>query len=255
MVVDIQIDEGEFTRIHNEILCALAKARLSGAEFRCVLFLLRKTYGWQKKEDKISLSQWAEGMDSKRPHVLTTLNELVKKNIIYRRMDGGQIPTYGFNKHFDQWTGIEVDAERGKRFKNVEVLPEQEPLPGQVTVTSAGNTTVTKAGNATVTSAGTHKRKKETIKENNPEQKIMFGELARICRVDPKLKAGQIGKTAKALLSANYCAADIAGFIGWWNANDWRGKRGSPPTLAQVLDNICQSKNYQVQEFHPAETY
>ena len=162
----IQVDDGDFTRIHNAILEVLSKARLSGAEFRCIHSLLRKTYGWEKKEDRISLSQWAEGTDTKRPHVLETLNALVKKNIITRRIEGGQVPVYGFNKYIEQWQGIGVDSERGKRFIKEEVLPEQVTVPIQVTVTKAGNGSVTKAGNETVTNTGTHKRQKK-IKENS----------------------------------------------------------------------------------------
>lgn len=158
---EIQVDDGGFARIHNAILEALAKARLSGAEFRCVMFLFRKTYGWGKKEDTISLSQWGEGTDAKRHHVMASLNTLVEKKIIYRRLDKGQTPTYGFNKYVEEWEGIEADSKRGERFhKDEEVLPEQ------VTVTSIGNTPVTKAGNGTVTKTGTHKRKKENIKDN-----------------------------------------------------------------------------------------
>ena len=157
---EIQVDNGEYTRIHNAILEALAKVRLSGAEFRCVMFLIRKTYGWQKKEDKISLSQWADGMDAKRPHVLATLNNLIKKKVIYRRLDDGQVPFYGFNKYVELWENVEVNSERGRRFTKYKEL-----LPKQVTVTKAGNSTVTKAG--------THKRNiKENIKENMGDENI-----------------------------------------------------------------------------------
>lgn len=245
-VKDIQIDEGDYTRIHNEILCALAKARLSGAEFRCVMFLLRKTYGWQKKEDKISLSQWGEGTGTQRGHVLETLNELIKKNIVYRRMDGGQIPVYGFNKYFEQWTDVEADSERGKRFEKTEVLPNKVLLPEQVTVTKTGNSTVTNIGNATVTNIGTHKRKKETVKESLPTppvNQIMFGEIAQVCRLDPKLQATRIGKTGKELLAASYTPDDVTAFGSWWATNDWRGQRGEAPTLALLIENIYRSKN------------
>lgn len=233
----IQVDDGEFTRVHNAIFEALARARLSGSEFRCVMFLFRKTYGWNKKEDVISLSQWAEGTDSKRPHVLTTLNSLLKKNIIYRRLDGGQIPTYGFNKYIEQWTGIEVQSEMGNRFQNRELLPEQ------VTVTKTGNTTVTNTGNGTVTKTGTHKRHKDKVKDKESGfQNLMFGALVKLCMIDAKVKRGQIARTAKTLLDAGYIPEDIEHFSEWWRAKDFRGKRGEPPTLGQVTDKILQAK-------------
>jgi len=235
---DIQIEQGEFTRVHNAIFDALSKARLSGAEFRCVLFLFRKTYGWNKKEDIISLSQWAEGTDSKRQHVLKPLKSLIEKKIIYKRLDKGQIPTYGFNKYIEQWIGIESDAERGNRFNKNEVLPKQ------VTVTKAGNSTVTKAGNRGVTQTGNNKRQvKDILKDKVPEHQIYFGALAEMCKLDMKLKAGQIGKTAKILIKAEYTIDDLKGFESWWYKNDFRGQKNEPPTLQQTVDKIYQYKS------------
>lgn len=234
---EIQIEQGEFTRVHNAIFDALSKARLSGAEFRCVLFLFRKTYGWNKKEDIISLSQWADGTDSKRQHVLKPLKSLIEKKIIYKRFDKGQIPTYGFNKYIEQWIGIESDSERGERFNKSEVLPKQ------VTVTKAGNRTVTKTGNTSVTQTGNNKRHvKDILKDNVSEHKFYFGELAKICKLDMKLKAGQIGKTAKALIKAEYSIDDLKGFEAWWYKNDFRGQKNEPPTLQQTIDKIYQYK-------------
>jgi phage replication O-like protein O len=239
---EIQVDDGDYTRIHNAILEALAKARLSGAEFRCVFFLLRKTYGWQKKEDKISLSQWETGTDTKRSHLVAILNGLIEKNIIYRRLDEGQVPYFGFNKYLETWRDIGVDSDRGKRFDS-EVLPDKVLLPEQVTVTIEGNSTVTIAGNETVTIAGTHKRKKETIKESLPEHQIMFGKLAEICKIDMKLMGSQIGKTSKSLLGAGYTCEDLEKFRVYWYAVDFRGLKGQAPTLQQVIANISISKN------------
>lgn len=48
MESDIQIENGNYTRIHNDILDILAKTRLSSLEFALVIFIFRKTYGYQK---------------------------------------------------------------------------------------------------------------------------------------------------------------------------------------------------------------
>lgn len=231
----IQVEDGEYTRIHNAILEALAKARLTGSEFRCVFYLLRKTYGWNKKEDRISLSQWAEGTDTKRNHVMSILNGLIAKKIIYK-LDG-YIPTYGFNKYTDEWQDIGVDSKIGNRFSKV--LPEKVTVES---VTLQGNSTVTFSGNKGVTKQGNNKRQLKTIKDNVvPHQKV-FTALVTVCRVDPKLKAGHIGKTAKSLLKAGYTPEDVDRFGMWWSRNDFRGRRGEPPTLGQVIEKIMQAK-------------
>ena len=55
---EIQVDAGNFTRIHNAILERLAKSTdLNGAAFRCLMFLFRQTYGFGKKQDTLSFSQ------------------------------------------------------------------------------------------------------------------------------------------------------------------------------------------------------
>ncbi len=241
---DIQIDDGDYTRIHYAILEALAEARLSGAEFRILMFLFRKTYGWNKKEDRISLAQWAEGTNTARPHVLKILNGLVAKNIVIRRNDDEQVPWYSFNKYREQWQdAFEKDSVRGERFK---VLPGQEPLPIQVTVTKAGNGTVTKAGNGSVTKAGTHNRQDRQIKDKvsalpkaaPTEQQAMFGAIAEVCRLDAKLRAKMIGQNAATLLKAGYAAEDVQRFAEWWQSDAWRREHKPTPRLKDLLDDI-----------------
>lgn len=246
-----QIEEGNFSRIPNAILEALAKARLSGSESRCIYFLIRKTYGWGKKEDRISLSQWAEGTDTKRPHVLKTLNMLIEKKIIYRRLEDGQVPYYGLNKYIEEWEGIGVDSQRGERFKKEKVLPEQ------VTVTRAGNSTVTRAGNKTVTYTGTHKRKKEIKRKGDAAEKTavrnaMFSLVARVCRMDMNLKRGHINTVVKRLMEAGYVPEDLEFFAGWWEKNDFRGRRGDPPTTKQLEDRIYEAKQVRLKQAEKA---
>jgi phage replication O-like protein O len=99
---DIQIDSGGYVRIHYAILEKLAQAECTGEEFRCVIFLLRQTYGFNKKEDKISLAQWAAGARMKRQNVWRTLASLKAKGLIYHKESGPKKPhIWGFNKYFD----------------------------------------------------------------------------------------------------------------------------------------------------------
>ncbi|WP_084288457.1 replication protein [Desulfovermiculus halophilus] len=49
--------ENGYTRLANELLEALARTRLAGQEYQAVLAIVRKTYGFGKKSDKISYGQ------------------------------------------------------------------------------------------------------------------------------------------------------------------------------------------------------
>ena len=78
-----QLEDG-YTRIANEILEALCEINLSGREFRAVLALIRLTYGWQKKEDQISYSQFAELTGIARNHVQEIFKGLAARKIVVK---------------------------------------------------------------------------------------------------------------------------------------------------------------------------
>ena len=148
---EIQPENG-FVKIHPAILELLATRQLHGREFRCLLFLFRKTYGFQKKEDKISLSQWEEGTGIPRTRVGAVLDNLVAQNIIYRIDNGAKRPScWGFNKHFETWQDTES------------VTPQGDSFGGQ-SVTLQGDSSkpsVTPQGDKTVTLQGDNNRKKK----------------------------------------------------------------------------------------------
>lgn len=100
-----QLEDGHL-KIVNAVAEALAHTQLSGHESRALWFLFRKTYGWSKKTDVISLSQWMEGTGLSKSHVVDTLNRLVVRRIIRKSVpENGnkKRQEYWFNKHADQW--------------------------------------------------------------------------------------------------------------------------------------------------------
>lgn len=100
---EIQPDKN-WTKVHNGILEVLASTNFTARELRCLLYLLRMTYGYQCKESPISLSEWEQGTKLKRGHVSSTLKELVARNIITKEETGARSkPVWSFNKYFEQW--------------------------------------------------------------------------------------------------------------------------------------------------------
>lgn len=107
---DIQVELGNWAKVHNLILEKLAKAKLDGREAKCLFYLLRMTYGNQKKDHEISLSLWAEGTNIDKRHVKPVIDKLIERNIICRvegRQGRGNTAIYGFNKYFEQWDSTE----------------------------------------------------------------------------------------------------------------------------------------------------
>ncbi len=124
---DVQLEAGNWSRIHNLILEQLAKAELNGREAKCLFFLLRMTYGKQQKEHEISLSLWADGTAIDKRHVKPVIDRLIERRIIVR-IDGkvgrGNTAIYGFNKYFEQWDS----EEKVPSTVPIEKVPETVPF-------------------------------------------------------------------------------------------------------------------------------
>src|SRR5918999_2114999 len=81
------------TQIPNDVFDSLMP-RLTGGELKVLLYICRRTFGFQKDSDCISLSQISKGITTKagrvldsgtglcKRHVITALKTLEKKNII-----------------------------------------------------------------------------------------------------------------------------------------------------------------------------
>ena len=78
------MDEPEkaYTKIFNTILDTLISHRISGQEYQIVLFIIRKTNGYHKTCDNISMGQISKATGIKRPNVSRLLTALCEKNII-----------------------------------------------------------------------------------------------------------------------------------------------------------------------------
>lgn len=117
--------ENGYTAIANEIMEALIKYSLPSSEMRCLLFVIRKTYGFNKKTDAISLSQFVRATALNRRAVIRALNNLNHKNLIYKEQGGVKNDTistskYRFNKHYNSWnSSVKIVTGRVKRGKKV----------------------------------------------------------------------------------------------------------------------------------------
>lgn len=97
-----QAEDGH-TDIANEILEALWKVNLSSYEWRVLLYLLRKTYGWHKKTDEIALSQFSRDIGVDRRHVHRALKMLGSKYIVVAYKGDKGLIKYGFQKNYEKW--------------------------------------------------------------------------------------------------------------------------------------------------------
>ena len=93
-----QKDNG-YTPIANEIIEHIVATHLPANELRLLFFVIRKTYGFRKKEDRISLTQFEKALKNSRPVVSKALKNLISRNILVRT----PLLAIKFNKDWDSW--------------------------------------------------------------------------------------------------------------------------------------------------------
>lgn len=105
--------ENGFTKIANELLEVLIKTEMSGHCFRLTLLILRKTYGFNKKADAISLTQMAKitGMTKSRcSQIINVLEDM--KIVTVSEYCNGLTKKYRFNKDYETWKTVSENCYR-----------------------------------------------------------------------------------------------------------------------------------------------
>jgi phage replication O-like protein O len=98
-----QLENG-YTRIANELLEKLILLHLTGRELSILLFIMRKTYGFQKKSDRIALSQFIDATNFDRKSICRLVNNLENRGILLKIKGGaGHASVYGINSKTDEW--------------------------------------------------------------------------------------------------------------------------------------------------------
>jgi len=99
--------ENGYTAIANEILDILCKTKLASGERQILDVILRKTYGFNKKQDRISYQQFEDATTLKRRAIIYVVQNLQAKKMIKvwkNRNDEQNEPNlYQFNKDYDEW--------------------------------------------------------------------------------------------------------------------------------------------------------
>ena len=154
-----QVEDGH-TRIADPVLEALMKAKLTGTQWDLVMAIIRMTWGWGKKEDYLSLTQFQKLTGRHRNQIARELTALQKRNIIQQT----QKPTlkraakWKFNKDWEAW----VSPSRVTGVSPSRVTPKSssvtDEVPQPVGVTLEGDQSPPKL---------TYKRKKNKRRNKN----------------------------------------------------------------------------------------
>lgn len=133
---------------------------------RILLYIIRRTYGFNRTYAELSISELAEGIGTSKDNISRTLKKLRKAKIIDHRPNKGVTPqTVSINKNYDEWA-----VESCSRLL----------LSKMTTVVKNDNSSVVKNDNSSIVKNDdtsvvkndnhTYKEKKENIKERDKEK-------------------------------------------------------------------------------------
>lgn len=125
--------ENGYTPIANELLDALCRLHLSGNEWSYVHALIRKTYGYHKKEDWITGSQIVLMTGLKKERVSEAKKRLIERKIVTENRN-----KISLNKDYDGWLELRksvtiVTENRNKRLRKTVNTKERKIILQKIT--------------------------------------------------------------------------------------------------------------------------
>ncbi len=118
-----QLENGH-TKIANELVEAFARVNFSAYESRILWAIFRKTYGWGKKTDRISYSQFEETTGIDRRHIGRAVLSLKARGIITCEGSGYALQ-YGIQKDYERWDLTPIEAPKIDTDSGNELTPKE----------------------------------------------------------------------------------------------------------------------------------
>lgn len=113
-----------YTRIANEIQKLKPRLRMSGREWQCLEAVIWLTYGWNKKQDRVTNTVISELTGLSDSHVSDAIKLLAARGIIFSHKHG-VMKTVGINTELSAW--ILDKPKTGKLFPKTGItFPESE---------------------------------------------------------------------------------------------------------------------------------
>ena len=117
----------KYIKISSELWDAFCRVRIAGEARQMLDTIIRKTYGYHKKEDSISTSQFMEATGLSRKSIEKTRKKLRDMNFITTHKKGGsQILTYSLQKDYEKWNAT---PKKGYPQKDTQLPSKKCKLP------------------------------------------------------------------------------------------------------------------------------
>jgi len=96
-----QVEDG-YIQIANELIDAIISYPFKNSELKIVLTIIRKTYGWKKKKDRLSFLQISKLSRISIRHTKRVMKRLVLDNVILKEKIANN-NILGLNKDYYSW--------------------------------------------------------------------------------------------------------------------------------------------------------
>ncbi|MEQ8201934.1 MAG: replication protein, partial [Syntrophomonadaceae bacterium] len=107
--------DGPYTRIGTCLLEALPLVKLNRTQQNICIFLWRRTYGWNRTRDSISLADFTTACGCCKEYISRQLKILMEKHIIRRVFVPGRPAIYSFVADVTEWEEGCIDLEALER--------------------------------------------------------------------------------------------------------------------------------------------
>lgn len=272
-MANVQKENG-FTAVADELLEALCRVRIPGRHYALMLAMIRKTYGYQKREDRIPVSQLVLLTQIDERGIRRILEDLVFWNMLVRTecLKGGAT-TWRVQKDYEQWApGVETRAPRPEGYVDpgsADPVPpgvETRATPGVHAPLNRHTDTIQETEDvrepefeppapSEPPAARPSRAKRKRSYPMPPPEAVKFSEDFRTAKLskhpgsDPPSEAAFAGWCNEARLMLTRRPLEEARALARWlftsegrDAEFWRGNVLSVPTFRQQYDKLRSAK-------------
>uniref|UniRef100_UPI003CFFE3CF replication protein n=1 Tax=Caloranaerobacter sp. DY30410 TaxID=3238305 RepID=UPI003CFFE3CF len=129
LMANPQVEDG-FTKIANELLEVIYRVKFNATQLKILLFVMRYTYGFSRKEHELSINFISKGINVSKRYVTSELNKLIEMKVILvvKEHTDTSSRVLKLNKNYDEWLvrGIEV-----QQVKNSSTGEEKHNTPDE----------------------------------------------------------------------------------------------------------------------------
>lgn len=129
--------EHGFTPIANELLEAIYSAKFNSTQLKIALFILRYTYGFSRKEHKLSLNFISRGIGVSRRYVSHELKTLINADVVtvVSKHTDTEARVLSLNKNYESWT---LGRSKLQQVKNSSTGEELDNTTGEELFNTTG---------------------------------------------------------------------------------------------------------------------